>query len=165
MRACLRGGDDLISVRFHHPVRRARRDKTMAKSILTASGEAPMHSNSRPLVVLEEEFAATLKNDLPNVVTRGELLIEIKTALGRGKWLPWLAGKFALSESTAQNYMNAARFVEKYPTVRDLKISPSILYGLAAKYGYLTPDQLNVIFEAAKDRWVGTEDVTNPEYA
>jgi len=51
--------------------------------------------SSRSLDDLEAEFAATLKNDLPNVIRRGELLRQIKDALKRGEWLPWLADKFA----------------------------------------------------------------------
>jgi len=120
----------------------------------------PTLSNSRPLADLEEEFAATLKNDLPNVIRRGELLIEIKAALGRGKWLPWLAEKFSLSASTAQNYMNAARFAEKYPTVRDLKIGPGVLYWLMAREDDFAGDKLNAVFALEKGRWIGIEEAS-----
>jgi hypothetical protein len=133
--------------------------RIMTNDNTNATDTPPTFPKSRPLVDLENEFAATLKNDLPNVIRRGELLIEIKKALDRGKWLPWLAEKFALSESTAQNYMNAARFAEKYPTVRDLKLDASALYRLAAKEHRLTSAQLKVVFEAAEDRWIGTRDI------
>jgi hypothetical protein len=105
-------------------------------------------------IELEEEFAATLTNDVPNVIRRGELLIAIKNALEHGEWHKWLAGRFALSQSTAQNYMNAARFAEKYPTVGNLKISPRLLYTLATKNRGLTPDEITAILDAAKDRWI-----------
>jgi Protein of unknown function (DUF3102) len=113
-------------------------------------------SNPRPLSVLEDEFAGTLTNDVPNTIRRGELLIEIKEAVGHGNWRPWLRGKFALSQSTAQNYMNVAAFAEKFPTVGDLKVSPGVLYRLAtaSKKDRLTPDQVAAILDAAKDRWI-----------
>jgi Protein of unknown function (DUF3102) len=110
-------------------------------------------------IELEEEFAATFKDDLPNIIRRGEILIEIKEGLGHGKWHAWLGGKFALSQSTAHNYMNAARFAEKYPTVRDLKISPRGLYRLAAKDRDLTSDQMTSILDVAKDRWTDHREI------
>jgi hypothetical protein len=129
-------------------------------TIASSNKDTSKLSNTRPLDVLEDAFAATLKNDLPNVISRGDLLIEIKAVLGRGKWLPWLAEKFALSESTAQNYMNAARFAEKYPIVRDLKFGPGVLYWLVARDDKLTPGQLKVVFDIAKERWIGIEDAS-----
>jgi hypothetical protein len=115
-----------------------------------------MSSNPRQLSVLEDEFAATLTNDVPNVIRRGQLLIEIKEALGHGNWRPWLRSKFALSQSTAQNYMNVAAFAEKFPTVEDLKISAGLLYELASasRKSRFTPDEIAAILDVAKDRWV-----------
>jgi hypothetical protein len=101
-------------------------------------------------IELEEEFAATLANDVPNIIRRGKLLIEIREGLKRGEWSKWLVGKFALSLSTAHNYMNAARFAEKYPTVGNLKLSPGLLYDLAAKKCRFTADEITAILDAAK---------------
>jgi hypothetical protein len=114
------------------------------------------HSVLRPLSVLEEEFAGTLTNDVPNIIRRGQLLIEIKEAVGHGNWRPWLRSKFALSQSTAQNYMNVAAFAEKFPTVGNLKVSPGVLYQLAtaSKKDRLTAGQVAAILDAATDRWI-----------
>jgi hypothetical protein len=108
---------------------------------------------------LEQEFAATLTNDVPNIIRRGELLIEIKETLGHGEWLPWLRKKFALSQSTAQNYMNAATFAGKYPTVRDLKIGARALYRLAARDSDLTSDQMTTLLGVGKDCWIGHKEI------
>ena len=80
-----------------HPIRKED-SMTAPNSKMTTTSVTVI---SPSLADLEAEFAATLKNDLPNVIRRGELLLQIKQALKRGKWLPWLANKFALSESTA----------------------------------------------------------------
>jgi hypothetical protein len=47
-----------------------------------------------------------------------------------GAWLTWLAEHFDGSTSTATNYMHAAEFAIKFPTVTNLKLRPAALYVL-----------------------------------
>lgn len=66
---------------------------------------------------------AALRDSLAKAVKAGELLLEAKSLVRHGDWLPWLAEHCAFSERTAQNYM---RISERYPelaksaTVADL---------------------------------------------
>ncbi len=48
----------------------------------------------------------------------GKLLIAKKQELGHGNWLPWLAENItAFGYDTANDYMKAARYLEKYPNL------------------------------------------------
>jgi hypothetical protein len=84
----------------------------------------------RTLAAITEDLNAALKSDTVNVIRIGKLLIEAHRRLHHGRWLPWLRENFTLSERTAQNYINAARFAAKYATVADLKLRPGALYAL-----------------------------------
>lgn len=46
---------------------------------------------------------------LDRAMTAGELLIEAKSSLGHGAWLPWLRDACDIPERTAQAYMRLAR--------------------------------------------------------
>jgi hypothetical protein len=48
------------------------------------------------------------KNVVARAITAGEALLEAKTKLGHGQWLPWVKERCDLSERTAQRYMNLA---------------------------------------------------------
>jgi hypothetical protein len=56
-----------------------------------------------------ESTAIALRKGVAHAVTAGELLIEAKTLLKHGQWLPWLRDHCAMSERTAQLYMRCAR--------------------------------------------------------
>jgi hypothetical protein len=85
----------------------------------------------RPLADIEQDLAPLVKARRRNVFKEGALLIEAKAQVSHGDWLPWLQEHFMASESTAQNYMSAARYLVKNPTVGDLKLSPAAIYWLA----------------------------------
>jgi hypothetical protein len=61
----------------------------------------------------------------------GTELLRIKEKLPPGEFGKWLKAEFALSERSAQNYMNAAALAAKSATVADLR--PGVLYQLAAR--------------------------------
>lgn len=63
-------------------------------------------------------------------IETGRDLIEAKTLLPHGEFGAWLKDNFNWSESTAQNFMNAARLVDKSPEVAIL--APSAVIALAA---------------------------------
>jgi hypothetical protein len=56
-----------------------------------------------------EAATAALKSGMQHGITAGSLLIEAKRQLQHGQWLPWLADHCAISERTAQAYMQVAR--------------------------------------------------------
>jgi hypothetical protein len=104
-----------------------------------------------------------------SIVEIGGLLIEAK-AQGAGKhgeWLPWLKKHFGRSKSTAQNYMNAARYVAKNPTVGNLKgLSAGAVYWLSkldqASTSYALksarPEIETEVLARAKRRWTDEVD-------
>jgi hypothetical protein len=117
-----------------------------------------MKKNARPLEIIASE----LRSEIAGIIRKGNLLIEAKEQIAEhGTWLPWLAENFGSSESTAQNYMKAARYAIKNPTVGDLKVRPSALYWLAYQDDLCGEgdrdgdDELKeIIFREAADKWV-----------
>src|SRR4051812_32948791 len=60
----------------------------------------------------------------------GRDLISVKLALGHGAFGRWLRAEFGWSDSTAQNFMNAAQLVSNSPNFGNLPAST--VYKLAA---------------------------------
>jgi hypothetical protein len=56
-----------------------------------------------------EETTGALKSALDHAINAGELLIEAKSQLKHGQWLPWLRDHCAMPERTAQFYIHLAR--------------------------------------------------------
>jgi hypothetical protein len=108
----------------------------------------------RDIKVITGELQTALECEATNVITIGDLLLEAKDQLGHGEWLPWLKSNFGSSESTAQNYMNAARLAAKYPTVGDLRLRPTALYYLGSNLESIPSDEIKAIFKAAKTEWI-----------
>src|SRR5712664_1046399 len=54
---------------------------------------------------LHEELQSLATDALDRAIRIGELLCSVKSALGYGRWLPWLENSVSFSERTAQNYM------------------------------------------------------------
>jgi Protein of unknown function (DUF3102) len=86
---------------------------------------------NRVLSDIEKEIGTLIKAQRKNIFQLGALLIEAKAKVAHGDWLLWLAQHFERSESTAENYMNAARYLAKFPTVGNLRLSMGAVYWLA----------------------------------
>ena len=56
-----------------------------------------------------EATAAALQRRVMHAMAAGDLLIEAKTQLKHGQWLPWLAKHCVISERTAQLYVKLAK--------------------------------------------------------
>jgi Protein of unknown function (DUF3102) len=95
----------------------------------------------RALADIEKDLGVLVKAQRRNIFTMGALLIEAKARVLHGEWLPWLQQHFGRSVSTAENYMNAARLIAKFPTVGNLKLSNSALYWLAGIDDHVPPSQ------------------------
>jgi hypothetical protein len=116
---------------------------------------------NRDLKVITKELHAAMKREATNIIAIGALLIEAHNQLGHGGWLPWLAENFDSSVSTAENYMNAARFAAKFPTVGNLRLRPTALYVLGNDLDLENFDRktINAILSEAKNKWVNAERV------
>lgn len=86
----------------------------------------------RELVTIVAEIHETCRNDIGNVIKRGNLLIEAKDQVKHGEWLTWLDQNFAMDARTAQRAMAAAKFATKYDSVSYLNLSVDALYELSA---------------------------------
>lgn len=68
-----------------------------------------------------------LKQELAqNIVDIGLRLIEAKTMLSHGEWLPWLKENVCFSEATAQRYMKVAAEFPNPALVRDLGVRKAL---------------------------------------
>ncbi len=79
-----------------------------------------------------DEIAARIRHvQCKNIIVIGELLTIAKAKLKHGNFQAWAERELGIKAKTAQNYMNAASFVQgKSETISHLP--PSILYQLAA---------------------------------
>jgi hypothetical protein len=113
---------------------------------------------NRDLKVITRELHAAMRREATDIIAIGTLLLEARSQLKYGKWLPWLEAHFGASDSSADNYMNAARFARKFPTVGNLKLRPTALYVLGHDLEYpsglFDHRALKKIFSAAETTWV-----------
>jgi hypothetical protein len=118
---------------------------------------------SRDLGVIARELHTALKREAADIITIGALLTEAKNQLDHGEWLSWLAANFGSSVSTADNYIAAARFAAKFPTVGNLKLRlrPTALYALghdlASPSGRYDRKAITAIFSEAQTKWVNAK--------
>jgi hypothetical protein len=85
-----------------------------------------------------------------------------------GGWLPWLNENFDASFSTAENYMNVARFAAKFPTVGNLKLRPSALYLLGTEKldpNFFSDNVIDAILQEAETKWVSGARATDIAWA
>ena len=108
----------------------------------------------RDINVITSDLQTALQHEAANIVDIGNLLLEAKEQLAHGRWLPWLKKNFGSSDSTAQNYMNAARFIIKYPTVGYLNLRPMALYFLGANLDSIQLDEIKAILKASETELV-----------
>jgi len=84
---------------------------------------------------VEHDGAATAaKRGLEHAIAAGELLVEAKSKLQHGQWLPWLDEHCGMSDRTARAYMRLARNKDRLGeigSVADLSLR-SALYVLSA---------------------------------
>lgn len=74
-----------------------------------AGGLEPAASEARDIAIVTAEIIQ-LKQDAGNAILAiGDRLIEAKSMLSHGEWLPWLTEQVEFSESTAQRFMRLSR--------------------------------------------------------
>jgi Protein of unknown function (DUF3102) len=105
----------------------------VSRSTESTSYEQEAENSSRSLTTIVREIRGTFRNDIANIIRRGNLLQEAKDQLPHGEWLPWLQDNFEMDERTAQRAMAAAKFAAtKSANVSDLNLTKSALYELSS---------------------------------
>ena len=87
-----------------------------------------MKSAARDLAIIAAEISSELKRGSACIIKTGELLAEAKRQVKHGSWGKWINDNFAMSESTAQRYLQVRKFL-KTRTVRDLEIASHLVRG------------------------------------
>ena len=100
--------------------------KSKATKAKTAKAEP------RDVATIVTKIKRTFRDDICNIIRRGELLQQGKYQIEDGGWLIWLETNFNWNEEMAQRAMSVAKFAAKYDTVSTLNLTKGVLYGLAA---------------------------------
>ena len=86
----------------------------------------------RDLAKIVVKIRRTFRDDICNIIRRGELLQQARDQIEHDGWLTWLETNFNWDEEMAQRAMSVAKFAAKYDTVSTLNLTKGVLYGLAA---------------------------------
>jgi hypothetical protein len=89
-------------------------------------------ADPRDLTTIVTKIKRTFRDDICNIIRRGELLQPAKDQIEHGGWLTWLDTNFNWDEEMAQRAISVAKFTAKYDTVSVLNLTKGVLYGLAA---------------------------------
>jgi hypothetical protein len=90
-----------------------------------------------------------LKQTRDSVMKIGNKLIEVRSIVGHGNFLPWVETELEWSKSMAYNFIAIAEAADKFPNFGNLDVPISALYLLAAPN---TPDEaVKIVTERSKD--------------
>ena len=81
---------------------------------------------------LATKINRTFRDDICNIIRRGELLQQARDQIEHDGWLTWLETNFNWDEHMAQRAISVAKFTAKYDTVSALNLTKGVLYGLAS---------------------------------
>lgn len=81
----------------------------------------------RDIEVITEEINFYKRQAGSAILEIGKRLVEAKAQLSHGEWLPWLEGKVAFSERSAQQYMRLWKEYGKSALSADLSISKALV--------------------------------------
>ena len=113
---------------------------------------------TRKLATIVAEIHETNRNDIGNVIRRGNLLLEAKAQLNKhGAWLTWLDQNFSMDARTAQRAIAAAKFAAKYDSKSFLNLTVEALYKLSS--GGYPSKTVNAVMREAKSKTVNAQRV------
>ena len=81
---------------------------------------SPAVSEARDIETITSEILSLKKTAGDAILAIGQRLIEAKSLLAHGEWLPWLTEQVEFSERSAQNFMRLAREWSNPQTLADL---------------------------------------------
>ena len=100
--------------------------KSKAPKAKTAKAE------SRDVATIVTKIKRTFRDDICNIIRRGELLQQARDQIEHDGWLTWLETNFNWDEHMAQRAMSVAKFAAEYDTASALNLTKGVLYGLAS---------------------------------
>jgi hypothetical protein len=118
---------------------------------------SPSPPRNRSLKDIEGDLQSVLRANTRCVIDIGRLLIEAKAQIEYGQWLTWLKAQGFVSDRTAERYMAAVEFADRFDTVSNLKLHPSALYRLIERE--CNAPLREAVFAAAKTHWVNKDEV------
>ncbi|HEY7229159.1 MAG TPA: DUF3102 domain-containing protein [Pseudolabrys sp.] len=116
---------------------------------------------ARELVTIAAEILDTYRVDTQSVIKRGDLLIEAKSQLKHGQWLPWLEENFSMDARTAQRAMAASKFAAKYDTRVVFNLTVDALYELSG--GDYSAEFINTVMTEAEAKSVSAQRIWDIE--
>jgi hypothetical protein len=78
-------------------------------AITNVEGSNSLADLAARIVIEHQAVSLALKDSVRHAIEAGALLIEAKTQVPHGQWLPWLAEHCTMAERTAQLYMRVAK--------------------------------------------------------
>jgi hypothetical protein len=118
-----------------------------------------MNVNSNRLPILASEIRRAhadvqdaAKTAAERAIVAGHALIEAKSLVPHGGWLPWLREHCALAERTAQLYMKIARSGANSATIADLGLKAAA-QAIEMKYADVFPDPFSEGTEEEQRIW------------
>ena len=103
----------------------------MKKKSKTPKAKA-VKARPRDLATIVTKIKRTFRDDICNIIGRGEFLQQAKDQIEQGDWATWLETNFNWDEEMAQRAISVAKFASRYDTVSALNLTKGALYGLAA---------------------------------
>ena len=100
--------------------------KSKAPKAKTAKAEP------RDVATIVTKIKRTFRDDICNIIRRGELLQQARDQIEHDGCLTWLETNLNRDEHMAQRAMSVAKFTAKYDTVSALNLTKGVLYGLAS---------------------------------
>lgn len=88
------------------------------------NGQTP--PEDKPLDLITEEILFYKRQAGGAIIEIGKRLLEAKSQLSHGEWLPWLREKVDISERRAQDFMRIAREYSKSAEIADLGASKAL---------------------------------------
>lgn len=103
--------------------------------------------DAEKISILHISIETNIKNAIRNAIKIGELLIEKKSMLGHGKFIPWIAANLPFSERTAQRYIKLFENRDLLNTtpVSDLKSAYKLLSSADHEEKEINPKEISKV--------------------
>ncbi|UOG62587.1 DUF3102 domain-containing protein [Leptospira noguchii] len=136
----------------------AEKEKKIKKQLSSLIGPRPgtqhlqvvqkdQDEDAEKISMLHTSIETNIKNAIRNAIKIGELLIEKKSRLGHGKFIPWITTNLPFSERTAQRYIKLFENRDLLNTtpVSDLKSAYKLLSSADREEKEINPKEISKV--------------------